>query len=141
MDGEKRYEIFDVTADVGILAYGEDIKAVFENAALGMFSLIVDPEKINVKETINVKVESNNLEDLLVAWLNELLFIFEIREFIINECKILEMDEKHIIAEIRGEHYNPDIHPRNVHIKAATYHDLEIKKYNSGWRARIIFDV
>jgi SHS2 domain-containing protein len=138
---KKKYEILDVTADIGILAYGEDIRAVFENAALGMFSLIVDPETIKVKETVNVIVESTNLEDLLVAWLNELLFIFETKEFIIKECRILEMDEKHLIAEIRGEHYNPAIHPRNVHIKAATYHNLEIKRYNSNWSARVIFDV
>ncbi len=137
----KRYEILDVTADVGILAFGEGIKALFENAALGMFSLVVDPEKIKVKEKVGVKVESKNLEDLLVAWLNEILFIFETKEFILKNCMILEMDEKHIIAEISGEHYNPEIHPREIHIKAATYHDLEIKEHNSGWMARVIFDV
>lgn len=137
----KRYEILDVTADVGILAFGEGIKALFENAALGMFSLIVEPEKIKVREKVEVKIESRNIEDLLVAWLNEILFIFETQEFIMKDCSVSEMDERHMIAEIRGEHYNPEVHPRNVHIKAATYHNLEIKKSNSGWRARVIFDV
>lgn len=137
----KRYEILDVTADVGILAFGEGIKALFENAALGMFSLIVEPEKIKVREKVEVKIESRNIEDLLVAWLNELLFIFETREFISKDCRILEMNERHIIAEIDGEHFDPEIHPRNIYIKAATYHNLEIKKYDSGWRARVIFDV
>ena len=138
---KKKYDILDVTADIGIVAYGNNQKSLFENAAIGMFGLIVDPEKINVKETINVKVESDNLEDLLVAWLNELLFIFETREFIMKDCRVNEMDEKRLIAKIKGEHFNPDIHPRSVHIKAATYHDLEIKKDNSGWRAKVIFDV
>lgn len=138
---EKKYEILDVTADIGIVAYGEDKKTLFENAALGMFSLIVDPEKIKTKEKVEVKVESKNLEDLLVAWLNEILFIFETKEFIMKECRIIEINEKHLIAEIKGEHYNSEIHPRNVHIKAATYHDLEIKKYNSGLKAKVIFDV
>jgi len=137
---KRRYEILDVTADVGIVAYGEDINSVFENAALGMFSLIVEPQKIRVKERVEVRVESNNLEDLLVAWLNELLFIFETKGFIINECKIIQMDDKHLIADIKGEDYDPDIHSRNIYIKAATYHDLEIKKDNSGWRAKVIFD-
>lgn len=138
---ERKYEILDVTADIGIIAYGKDNKSLFENAAIGMFGLIVDPERINVKETIDVEVGSYNLEELLIAWLNELLFIFETREFIMKDCRVNEINEKRLRAEIKGEHYNPEIHPRSVHIKAATYHDLEIKKDNSGWRAKVIFDV
>jgi len=55
----KKYEILDVTADVGIVAYGEDKKTLFENVALGMFSLIVDPETIKVKEKVEVKVKKS----------------------------------------------------------------------------------
>lgn len=139
--GNKRYELFDVTADTGIIAYGDDLRSLFENAAIGMFSLIVNPDETRVRETVKVDVRSNSLEDLLVAWLNELIFIFEIKGFLLRECRVLEMDENHIIAEIRGEGFDPKIHSRDSYIKAATYHGLEIKRYDSSWMAKIIFDV
>ncbi|MCJ7808130.1 MAG: archease, partial [Dehalococcoidia bacterium] len=40
----KRFEIIDHTADVGIAAYGEDLKEAFANAAYALFSMMLDLE-------------------------------------------------------------------------------------------------
>ncbi|MCD6326571.1 archease, partial [bacterium] len=34
-----RFKIFDTTADVGIIASGDSMESLFENAAAGMFNL------------------------------------------------------------------------------------------------------
>ena len=36
----KKFEFFEVTADVGIRSYGKTLEEAFENAALAMFEVI-----------------------------------------------------------------------------------------------------
>ena len=42
----KRFEILDHTADIGIIVYGEDLKALFENAGEAFFHLITDMKRV-----------------------------------------------------------------------------------------------
>jgi len=53
---KKAFEIIDHTADIGIIAYGTDIEELFSNAALALFSLITEPESIEEKSHLNLKV-------------------------------------------------------------------------------------
>jgi SHS2 domain-containing protein len=46
---KEAFEIFDHTADIGIIAYGADFEKLFSNAALALFSLITDLESIQEK--------------------------------------------------------------------------------------------
>jgi len=72
----KKFEILEHTADIGIMAYGKNKREVFINAAKGMFKIIAG-ENRNLKENFydKIKLEADNLEGLLFAWLNELLYI------------------------------------------------------------------
>jgi SHS2 domain-containing protein len=43
---------------------------------------------------------------------------------------------------MQGEEFNPYENKKiNMEIKAATYHNLKIEKYNKGYKAEVIFDV
>ena len=140
----KKFEILEHTADIGIAAYGKTRKEVFINAAKGMFEIIAGENK-NPKENFydKIKLEADNLEGLLFAWLNELLYISETRLVILNKFHIKELSDFQIKAEVEGMKINPPSIKIEKEIKAATYHRLEIKKdEESGlWRAQIIFDI
>ncbi|MGB6606695.1 MAG: archease [Atribacterota bacterium] len=140
----KKFEILEHTADIGIAAYGKTRKEVFINAAKGMFEIIAGENK-NPKENFydKIKLEADNLEGLLFAWLNELLYISETRLVILNKFHIKELSDFQIKAEIEGMKINPPSIKIEKEIKAATYHRLEIKKdEESGlWRAQVIFDI
>ena len=43
---EKKFEVLNHTADIGIIAYGSSMKEAFANAATGMFSLITELDEI-----------------------------------------------------------------------------------------------
>ena len=74
----KEFEIIEHTADVGIIAYGKNKKEVFINAAKGMFDIITGGNKTLKGDFCDIiRVEADNLESLLFAWLNELLYISE----------------------------------------------------------------
>ena len=140
----KKFEILEHTADIGIAAYGKTRKEVFINAAKGMFEIIAGENK-NPKENFydKIKLEADNLEGLLFAWLNELLYISETRLVILNKFHIKELSDFQIKAEVEGMKINPPSVKIEKEIKAATYHRLEIKKdEESGlWRAQVIFDI
>jgi len=140
----EEFEILEHTADIGIMAYGKTKREVFINAAKGMFEIIAEETK-DLKENFydKIKLEADNLEGLLLAWLNELLYISEIRLVILNKFQIKELSDFQIEAEVEGIKINPSSTKIKREIKAVTYHRLEIKKdKESGlWRAQIIFDI
>ena len=140
----KKYEFFEHTADIGIRAFGKTLKELFANAATGMFEIIAakkqkaDTKKQKAKEFKIIK-QADSLENLLVEWLDELLFLFATKNIVFEKFGIEELDEKHIKAIVFGlAAKNFDI---KTEVKAVTYHMLEIKKHRNNWQAQVIFDV
>lgn len=139
----KKYEIFEHTADVGIIAYGKNLTEAFENAATGMFSIITEMEKVETIGEYRVVIEASDLEQLLVDWLSELLYIHIVKQvmFCDFDVEIEEIKGKwRLKGDAFGENYDPKKHPYHTEIKAITHHLLEIKK-NDVYRIQILFDI
>jgi len=136
----KQFDILEHTADVGIVAYGKNLKEVFENAAFGMFSLMVDPDTVEEKISYELKVEDEDREGLLTEWLNELIYVSEVHEAVFKRFKITHLSERSLIAKVYGEEIDLSRHQIKTQIKACTYHELKIEK-NEIWSARVILDV
>lgn len=137
----KQFEIIDISGDVGIKAFGGSIEEVFKNSAIGMYSLITDLKGVKGQKTINIYSEGNSLEGLLVSWLNELIFHFDAYNFIGKDIVILEMSDRKLKANVKGEEFDPERHERKLLLKAATYHRLKVEKVRDRWEADIIFDI
>ena len=140
----KKFELIGLTADVGIVAYGRDIKELFCNAAEGMFSIITDKkiksEKLKIK---NVEGEAKDREELLIKWLNELLFLAATKYLTFSRFDINNIDDVFLSAQVYGR---PIKSPEEIQteIKAATYHQLKITPPDarkSLWQARVVFDI
>lgn len=138
---KKVFEIIDHTADTGIIAYGTDVKELFANAALGLFSLITDPESIEEKLHLNLEVSSEDRDSLLVEWLNELIYVFDVRHVLFNRFDIRNLTHNELKATCYGEDFDPTKHKVKIGVKAATYHMLRLDKNNGGYKARIILDI
>lgn len=87
----KKYEPLDISGDIGLKAYGGAIDEVFINAAVGMYSLITNINLIEEKKSIDLVIESSSIENLLVSWLNELIFHFDTYGFIGKRISITEI--------------------------------------------------
>lgn len=136
-----KFEIIDVSGDIGIRVYGKNLEEVFINSALGMYNLITDIEKVKKEKTIDISLENHSFESLLVLWLNELVFQFDTYGFIGKEIIIKKINNNTVDAVVSGEEFDPEKHERKLLIKAATYHKLKIEKNNDEWQAEIIFDI
>lgn len=158
----KSFESFDHTADVGLRVRGKDLKELFVHAAEGLFDLIAEQKKGSVGRhrglPLQVKVIAPSLEELLVAWLRELIYLSSTRQMFFGGFKIKRMNVGarlrvrphmggHIClpiwvqAEIFGEKIDPKKHILKKEVKAVTYHELSLKKTYGGWVAEVILDV
>lgn len=138
---KRAFEIIDHTADVGIVAYGADVEELFSNAALALFSLITELESIEGKLHFDLKVNSEDRDSLLVEWLNELIYLFDVEHILFNRFDIKRLTHNQLKAICYGETFDPMKHKINVGIKAATYHMLKLDKNGGGYKAQIIFDI
>ena len=139
----KPYEIIEHTADVGVKANGNTLKELFENAAKGMFDIIGGRThlKREIKKKIEIKKEVDAVEELLVAWLSELLYIFNKEEILFNTFRVVQLDNSGISGEAEGEKIDLAKNPLQTEIKAVTFHDLKIEENTRGFHCSIIFDV
>ena len=138
---KKGFEIIDHTADVGVIAYGVDLKQLFSNAALALFSLVTEPESIRQELQRDVKIISEDKDSLLVEWLNELIYLFDAEHILFSRFDIERLTNDGLKASCYGENVDPLRHKIRIGVKAATYHMLKIDKDSNGYRVQIIFDI
>jgi len=136
-----KYEIIEHTADIGIKAYGKTLSEAFENAAKGMFDIITDKSEVESIGQYEIKLDAPDLEQLLVDWLSELLFLNASQNLVFGFFKV-EIDEKKntLIAQVFGEKYNISKHKVGTEIKAVTYHMLEVRN-KKPYHVQVLFDI
>ena len=149
----RKFELLNHTADIGIKAYGSTIENLFCNTAMAMFSLMADLDKVKPSKKFDIQIKGENEENLLIKWLNELLYLYEtelclfnkfglkIEDIYCDEIDNLTENNKLLLkASVWGEDIDLKKHKIKTHIKGATYHKLEIRK-NKIYSASIFFDV
>jgi len=137
---EKQYKLINHTADIGIRAYGKDLKQAFANTARGMFSLITDLRKIKTSYSREIAVDAGDKETLLVTWLDELIYLFDTEYLLFKKFDISELTESSLKAKAYGEKVDSRRHAIKIGIKSTTYHMLRIW-CNGGYHIQVIFDV
>ena len=137
----KRYEEIPHTADVAIRAYGKDLRELFSNAAFGMFDIIADLSGLKKTVSMGVNLEAPSPEELLISWLDELLYSFYTKGIIFFEFDIVDITDTRISGHAHGRLVGENRSRLKTEIKAATYHDLKIEEKQDGYSVEIVFDV
>ncbi len=136
----KEFEILNHTADVGIIAYGASMNEAFANAAKGLFSLITELDDVEEVIYRDIELTAPDQESLLVSWLNELIYLFDVENILFKRFDITELSETRLKARSYGEKVDVSRHQIKIGVKAATYHMLKIEK-NNGIRAQVLLDI
>ena len=137
----KKYEFINHTADLGIRVWGESIQELFKNAAYSMFDIMADLNRVELKKTMKVEIEKEELDELLADWLRNLLYKFNGDGYLLKKFKVETIDTQGLKAKVEGEKLDLSRHHLKREIKAVTYHGLEVKEVDRGWEAQIIFDI
>jgi len=137
----RRFEVLDHTADIGLIVYGEDLRALFENAGEAFFHLITDLKRVRQKTERRIEIRGESLERLMVGWLSELLYLHDIENLLFKRFKVDSVGEEGLRAKVKGETFQEGVHVIKTEVKAVTYHQIQVRKENGRWRAQIIFDL
>ncbi len=137
----KPYEVFEHTADIGLHVYGSTLSELFIHAAQGMESLMVPPEQIRIQVSRQLEVDGHDSVSLLIAWLNELIFLFDTEYLIFCQFEVESLTETHVRGRASGEPYDAQRHELSSAIKAVTWHEAAVEQTDDGYKARLIFDI
>jgi len=119
-----RYRLLEHTADAMVEAYGKTMNERFANAAYALFDQMTDVTKVSPKGEVKIDMEAESKEQLLVDFLQELLFLHDAENLVFCEFDV-DTDGTKLEARIRGELFDEDRHPKRSVVKGVTYHRLE----------------
>lgn len=140
----KQFEFFDVTADVGFRAYGQDLNDAFGNAAQAMFEVMTDTSQVKPKVIREILVESEDEKALLYDWLSELLFIHDYEGLVFSQFTVTiqqkDPETFNLSAVVWGEEFNQATHEVRDEVKAVTFHLMEIVKEENRCTLQVIVD-
>jgi len=137
---ERRYELIEHTADVGIAVRGRDEAELIANAACGLLDLIADRETVVACDERSCTAQGLDAEERLQSALSELLFLHDTERILFREVDV-EVSGEVVTLRARGEPFDPARHTILHQIKAVTFYGLEVERAGDELRARIIFDV
>jgi|SRR5659263_182475 len=131
-----KYEYLYHIADAKFRAYGSTLEEAYENAALAMFNVMIDTSGLGVHESRDIEVGSPDIKGLLVEWLSELLYLFEVDELIFSEFKIETIEKTSdgfsLKGKASGEPIDLSRHNFDTQVKAVTFHDLQVESDKTG---------
>jgi len=133
--------ILDHPADLGIEAYGQTLAESFEQAALGLMSVILDPATVEPFEAREVSLDAVDTEQLLVKWLAEILYLYDGQHFVPVKFSIRSISQSHLHASLWGEEFSVEKHLTRLDVKAITYHQLLVRQDENGSRVRVFLDI
>jgi len=139
----KKYQFLEHTADAKFQAFGRSLEEAFENAAYALVSLMWEREKIGRKIQHSVKVEGRDLEQLLVNFLEEILYLLDSRMYLLHSVEKIQIQK---IAEVYaldalflGDDYGNQYQPYGD-VKAITYNEMKIHTKNR-FMVQVVVDV
>ena len=134
-----KYELLEHPADLKIKAWGKNLAELFSNMAFAMAEQLAKrkEDQIVLGAWEEIEIAAPDLESLMVDWLNELIYRGSINQMAYFGLDILQVNETVLHAKIKGV-YAPE---KFMDIKAATYHDIKVKKENDYWEAIVVFDI
>jgi SHS2 domain-containing protein len=134
-------EIIDHTADLGIIARGDNLDSLFRNAALGMTRLMVSGACRSDGKAEPVTIEGCDLTDLFVKWLGEILYLLQGEYRIATDARVISVSTDRLEAELDLVDFDPVHHRIDRDIKAVTYHQSMVSNNGVQWLGRVIFDL
>jgi SHS2 domain-containing protein len=139
--GVPGWEHFQHIADIGVRGSGRSLAEAFEQAALAMTAVILDPDSVACSEPLAIEVSAPDHELLLTEWLNALIYEMATRHRLFARFEV-EIRGHSLKARAWGEAIDVARHRPTVEIKGATFTELRVWRSDDGiWHAQCVVDV
>ncbi len=135
------FEILEHTADIGVRARGPSLAALFENAAAGLLDVAFDAGAVQTRESRTLTADGPDRETLLVAWLDEILWLVDGEGWLPARIEVHQISETRVTGVARGEPRDPSRHLMRMIVKAITLHQLSVREEKGAWVAEVYLDI
>lgn len=140
------WEELDHPADILIEVWADSYKDLMLEAGIAFSELTTNTEEIETTEEYHIDVAAEELDLLLVEFLQELLYLLETEDFVATSFKAPQhFPDKDVMVfsvTAKGGKWEQDKHESRAEIKAVTFHELEVRAFKSNkWKARVLFDI
>jgi SHS2 domain-containing protein len=139
----KDFEFLDHPADAKFRAFGQSLEEAFRNAAYALASLMWDREKIRPKIVHEVAVDGRDRKQLLLNYLEEVLFVLDAQGFLLHSVGELIIVREEGRYALKGL-FRGDVFEEGQEIfgdvKAITYHEMMIEE-NDQVMVQVVVDV
>jgi SHS2 domain-containing protein len=133
------FELLEHTADVGVRARGATLEAAFERATEGLAE-VLGALRPGPGEPVTVEVSAPDPGGLLVDWLNEVLWLREVREAWLAGVRVDRVGDGTAAGSVTFASAGPA--PDGTFVKAVTYHRLRVEPDpEGGWLIEVYLDV
>jgi len=135
------YRIIEHTADTGFEVWGSTKEQVFESAARAFFDIMWQIDALQENEPAVIEVAGNDLEELLVNFLEEFLYLYDAKGLVCVNVQVETVLKNKVRVKAWLQKFNAAGDQELLGVKAVTYHQLFIGKKNDTWTARIFLDI
>jgi SHS2 domain-containing protein len=136
-----RYELLEHTADTGFRVRAESLPELFGAAAGALAEIVLDPVRAQPQQTVEVAAGGSDIEETLVNFLNEVLFLLDGRGLAPARIVVMEAGPRAARGVFLGEPRNDNRHPPRLVVKAVTYHQLSVREQAGEWVAEVFLDI
>ncbi len=134
------WEHFEHVADMGVRGFGPTPAEAFSQAALAMTATICEPDSINPRTAVPFELEDDDLDYLLLDWLNALVYEMATRRMLFGRFEVA-IEDGQLRATAWGEPVDVARHQPAVEVKGATLTELSVQQIGDQWVAQCVIDV
>ena len=139
------YKFFEHTADTIFEGYGDSYEDAFAAAALAMQEVMTDTSKVEAKQEEKIEVEAKDMKALLYDFLERFLILKDSKDMVFSKFKVEKIEETKggfsLKASAWGEAFDPGKHEDKTHVKAVTYHEMEVGEKEGRKFVRVLVDI
>ncbi|HWO40231.1 MAG TPA: archease [Candidatus Eisenbacteria bacterium] len=140
MSNQTRYRVTPRQSELAVRVSGKSQPELFANAGFALFDVMTDIEKIEVRDRVPLEVEGADMDELMINWTRELLYLYQGSGYLLREFNIQEAKETSVKAEVCGEKIDPDRHEIKKEISGIAHHQSRMQKTGDRWTAQLIFE-
>lgn len=141
----QEFEFLEHTADVKFKAFGRTMQECFSSSARALTDTLVDVKSVEARLNRIVKLDAENYEQLLHKFLEEVLFQFQVEQFLACKAELCFGESKNgwveLEGKIVGERLDSKKHSIKTDVKAVTWNEFSLKKTREGWESSVLLDV
>ncbi len=135
------FELRDHTADIALYAWGDSLEGLFRAAAEGLYATIGELEASDANQNETLRLEGNDVNDLLHDFLAELLYRFETQALHLSNFAFERLSDTELVATATAGQVDPKASIFDREVKAVTYHDLNVLHRDGRYEVTVILDI